>query len=84
VKELFLSAATARTAKLVLKRTLHLISSPSEEPCAWKFGNGQIKREKSFEVVLFPLTMNFDEETAIINLMGEAFVDNNPGIMKDL
>jgi hypothetical protein len=28
--------------------------------------------------------MNFDVETAIITLMGEAFVDNNLGIMKDL
>jgi hypothetical protein len=84
MKELFLPAATARTAKLSSERTLHLISSPSEDPCAWKIGNGQIKREKPFEVSLFPLTMNFVGEIATITLMGKAFVDNNPGIMEDL
>jgi hypothetical protein len=61
-----------------------LISSPSEDPCAWKIGNGQIKREKPFEVDLFPLTMNFVGEIATITLMGKALVDNDPGIMEGL
>jgi hypothetical protein len=82
-KEPFLSVETARTAKLILERTPHLISSPSEEPGAWNIGKGQITGEKSFKVDLFPLTMKFVGDIATITSMGKAFVDDNPGIIED-
>jgi hypothetical protein len=55
-----------------------------EEPCAWNIGKRQITGEKSIKVDLFPLAMKFVGDIATITLMGEAFVDDNPGIMEDL
>ena len=89
MKEPFLSKATKKTVELVEERTERTItmlsfSSISSQIPDWQKAANTTLNGKYIEADLFPLVMHFVADIAGTALMGRQFLENNPGIFKDL